>query len=243
MIKGTDFDDVSTIIGYMTHQIEKLPIVVKRNFEADREFILENKPDVVVLAIGGSYALPENIPGIQGSNVAGVADLAHSAELSLRLLGPSLVGKLSNIALPGVGKNVVILGGQIEGLQGALFLRKRGRNVTVLEESDTFGARMPPRYLKRTLPWLAKNGVETVSGVRYDEITKDGVRITTGSGQQRFLPADTILILMPPEANDLLRGAIAGDVSEVHRIGCGNGVESSLIIHALTEGREIGCQI
>ena len=63
------------------------------------------------------------------------------AEIPSGTVGAKALSKLSQIALPGVGKNVVVLlGGQIEGLQGAVFLRKRGRNVTVLEESDTAGA-------------------------------------------------------------------------------------------------------
>jgi 2,4-dienoyl-CoA reductase (NADPH2) len=243
MLKGTDFDDVSTIIEYLSRQVKRLPIAIKTGVEVDRQFVLDTKPDVVILAVGGLYGLPEGIPGILGSNVAGVASLSHAAELPLRLLGANAVGKLSTIALPGVGKNVVIVGGQIEGLQGAVFLKKRGRNVTVLEEGDTLGGRMPPRYLKRTLPWLAKEGVEVLTGVKYDEIVKDGVRITLSDGSKRAISADTVMVLLPPQANDRLKNEIGGAAPEGYSIGCGNGVDSSLIINALTEARETGCRV
>jgi 2,4-dienoyl-CoA reductase (NADPH2) len=243
MLKGTEFDDVSTIIEYLSTQVKALPIAIKTGVEVDKQVVLDAKPDVVVLAVGGLYALPEGIPGMLGSNVAGVASLAQAAELPLRLLGANAVGKLSNIALPGVGKNVVIVGGQIEGLQGAVFLKKRGRKVTVLEESDTLGGRMPPRYLKRTLPWLAKEGVEVLTGVHCDEVTKDGVRISLKDGSTRALAADTVMVLLPPNANDLLRNSLSDAAPEIHCVGCGNGVDSSLIINALTEARELGCRI
>lgn len=243
MIKGTDFDDVSTIIEYLSNQVRHLPIAVKTGVEVDSRLILETKPDVVILALGGVYAVPDTVPGILGSNVSGVTSLAEMAERPLRLLGASAVSKLSNIALPGVGKNVVILGGQIEGLQGAVFLRKRGRNVTVLEEGDSLGGRMPPRYFKRTMPWLAKEGVQVLTGVHYDEVTKDGLLATLSDGRQQLFAADTVLALLPPNPNERLKNSISGIASEVYSVGCGNGVDSSLIIDALTEARELGCRI
>ncbi len=243
MLKGTDFDDVTTVIDYLSRQVQRLPITIKTGVEADKHVVLANKPDVVILAVGGNYVLPEDIPGILNRNVEGVASLARTAERPLRMLGANAVGKLSNIALPGVGKRVVIIGGQIEGLQGAVFLKKRGRTVTVLEESESLGGRMPPRYIKRTLPWLAKEGVEVLTGVTYDKITDSGVDITLKDGTKRALAADTVMVLLPPGANDRLKHEIDGDVPEVYSIGCGNGVDSSLIINALTEARETACKV
>ncbi len=243
MVKGTQFDDVTTIIRYLTDQLAKLPVTVRRGTEADEALIDDIRPDVVILAVGGAYALPEHIPGIHGPEVVAVPALARMAEIPLRMVGAKALSKLSQIALPGVGKNVVVLGGQIEGLQGAVFLRKRGRNVTVLEESDTAGGRMPPRYLKRTLPWLQKEGVAVMTGVRYEEITTEGVRITTKDGVQTLIPADTVMVLMPPVPNTHLLTSISAKVPEVHSIGCGNGVDTSLIVHAFEQAREVGCRI
>lgn len=243
MVKGTQFDDVSTIIDYLTRQVAKLPMTVKRNTEVDEALIAELKPDVVILAVGGAYSLPEQVPGIHGPNVVGVPALAKMAEVPLRMVGAKALSKLSEIALPGVGKNVVVLGGQIEGLQGAVFLRKRGRKVTVLEESDTTGDGMPPRYLKRTLPWLQKEGVEVITGVRYDEVTAEGVRITTRDRVQRLIPADTVMVLLRPVPNRHLLDSISANVPEVHSIGCGNGVDTSLIVHAFEQAREVGCRV
>ena len=104
-------------------------------------------------------------------------DHSHSkqAELPLRLFGSARLTALSRIVLPGIGKRVVIIGGQIEGLQGAVFLRKRRREVTVLESSDAIGKGVPPRYLSRMLPWLDRKGVRIFKGVKYEEITRKGI--------------------------------------------------------------------
>jgi 2,4-dienoyl-CoA reductase (NADPH2) len=243
MIKGTEFDDVASTVEYLTHQVANLPIVVKCGTEVNEALIAEFTPDVLVLAVGGTYAVPEGVPGMDGANVSGVAALAKMAEVPLRLFGAKALNKLSGVALPGVGKNVVVLGGQIEGLQGAIFLRKRGRNVTVLEEGETTGGRIPPRYLNRMLPWLEKEGVRIITGVKYDEITKEGVRITTKEGTHQLIQADTVMVLMPPMPNARLKNSISGKVPEIHSIGCANGVDQSLIINAFEQGRETGCRI
>jgi 2,4-dienoyl-CoA reductase (NADPH2) len=243
MIKGTEFDDVTSVTEYLKTQVAKLPIEVKLNTEVDEALVGALKPDVVVLATGGVYSLPEEIPGVDGGNVSGVTSLAKMAELPLKVLGAKAVNKLSSISLPGVKKNVVIIGGQIEGLQGAVFLKKRGRNVTVLEESTTIGDRIPPRYLKRMLPWFKKHGVPILTGVSYEKITDQGVVIRTDGGGRQTIEADTVMVLLPPDQNTKLESAVRNSGAEVHTVGCANGVEHSLIVDALREAREVGCLI
>ena len=243
MIKGTELDDVTTVSKWLAEQVDKLPVAVKTDTEVDEAYVASMKPDVVILAVGGVYGVPEDLPGIKGSNVQSVVSLAKVAEAPLKLFGAKAVNKLSTVALPGVKKNVVILGGQIEGLQGAVFLKKRGKNVTVIEEADTTGNRFPPRYLARTYPWFERQGVKVITGVHYDEVTKDGVKITTKDGKRELIPADTVMVLMPPLANEKLKNSISGKVPELFTIGCCNGVEQSLVVHALKQAREIGCQI
>lgn len=63
-----------------------------------------------------------------------------------------LLNRLSRIALP-LGSRIVILGGQIEGIQGAIFLAKRGKRVTVLEPSVQLGEEYRPAIGSRR--WLA----------------------------------------------------------------------------------------
>ena len=76
-----------------------------------------------------------------------------------------------------------------------------------------------------------------MTGVRYEEITTEGVRITTKDGVQTLIPADTVMVLMPPVPNTHLLTSISAKVPEVHSIGCGNGVDTSLIVHAFEQAR------
>ena len=242
MIKGVEVEDVRPIISYLTTQVGKLNIKVRLGEEATVSKILAEKPDAVVIATGGLYRLP-SLKGVENRNVAGVNSLSKQVKLPLLVFGPELLNKLTKLFLP-IGKRVAIIGGQIEGLQGAVFLRKRGREVTVLEPSETFGKGIPPRYLDRLKPWLAKKDVQLLGGVTCDQITDQGVVITTKDNQRKLIEADTVMVLLSQEPDTSLLEALKGSVKEVLCAGSVNGAQvGSLIVNAIEDGRRIGCNL
>lgn len=242
MIKGTDFENIPSITDYLTEQLHKSSVKIHLKTEVSEEILLQEKPDVIILATGGQYQLPQNLPGIHNSNVSGVVSLSKIAELPLKLFGPKAINKLSEYILPGIGKNIIILGGQIEGLQAALFLKKRGKQVTILEENNYTGKRIPPRYLRRTNAWLEQQGVKILTNVTYQEITKRGISIINANHVEEFIEGD-IMVLQSPQENTTLIDAAKQITAQVYRIGAANGTEHSLMVHAIKEGREIGCKL
>ncbi len=101
------------------------------------------KPDAVVLALGGTPVLPD-VPGLDGKNVIKTSDLYGTLRFYLRLFGPKLLRELTRFWMP-VGKNVVIIGGAIQGCQLGEFLTKRGRQVTIVETGEIWGKGCVPR--------------------------------------------------------------------------------------------------
>jgi 2,4-dienoyl-CoA reductase (NADPH2) len=238
MIKGTDIENVLPIKTYLTTQLKKLKIKVRLKTTVTRELVMAEKPDVVLVATGGIYTYP-NIPGINNCNVVGVKSLSKQVKLPMAIFGPTLLEKLTKLFLP-VGKNVVILGGQIEGLQGAIFLRKRGRNVTVLEESDKIGAGIPEKYFIRLPWWFKKRGVKVITGVKYKEVTNDGVVIANKNGRRDLIRGDTVMVLTPQTPDTSTANNLKDIVPEVYNIGSTRGSEAGLLIHALSDARRVG---
>lgn len=243
MIKGTDFEDVPSLINYLTSQINKSSVKVLLRTEATSEVIAKLKPDAVVIATGGVYERPEDIPGIHSPNVSDVNSLSKLADIPLRMFGAKALSKLSEIALPGIGKNVVVLGSQIEGVQGSVFLAKRGRNVTLLENSETIGSGIPFRYMRRIYPWLARQGINVVTNIDYKDVSKKGVTVIHEDGREETFACDSVMILLSQSSNDKLFSVLHGKYPEVYRIGSANGLESSLMVDAIRQGREIGVKI
>ena len=83
---------------------------------------------------------------------------------------------LTRLWLP-IGKRVVIIGGLIYGCEAAEFLVKRGRRVTIVEESDELGTKILEIHRPKLLAWLARQGTTMLTGVKYDEITDKGLVI------------------------------------------------------------------
>ncbi len=242
MVKGTASEDVPALINWLTTQAEKQPnLTIKTKTEVTPKLIQKMNPDVIIVATGGHYPTP-NVPGIDSKIVSTVPDLAKIAFKAMRFFSADSMNKLSSIALPGIGKNCVVLGGQIEAIQGAVFLRKRGKNVTVLEDSDQIGLRYPPRYLNASLDWLAAHDVSIHKGVTYDSIDKKGITYTE-NGEQKRLDADTIMVFKSPVEDHTLYDQVKDLAPETYAIGACNGADTSVMVEALRQGREVGCRI
>lgn len=242
MVKGTVCENVPYLIDWLTSQAQKTPgLTIKTKTEVTPKLVADYKPDVIIVATGGVYGAPD-IPGIDLGIVSTVPQLTRLAEKPLKLFGPKAINKLSQIALPGIGKNCVVLGAQIEGVQGAIFLAKRGKNVTILEDADTVGEGLPPRYKSRSIKWLDEHGIPVITGVDYEQIDKHGITYSK-DGQQHYLKADSILVFKSPGPGLALYEQLKDLAPEVYAIGACQGPGNTLMVDAVEQGREVALRI
>ncbi len=237
MVKGSKFDSVFAVRDYLVDRIHESSVDVRLKTAATKDTIASLNPDVVIVATGGIYASPYAKNGVKDAEM-----LAKMGKLPIKILGPQAIHSLSKIALPTIGKNVAIIGGQIEGVQGAVFLAERGRNVTLISEDEEIGDRMPPRYLMRDEAWFQKNGIEVINGASIKNVSKKSVALLQG-GKRKVVNVDSVLVFMTPLGNDALFDELKGCASEVVRIGAANGPATSLVVDALREGREVGTRV
>ena len=217
MVKGFDIEDVTEVVDFLKKQVAKLGVDVKLGKECNASRIAEAKPDVVILAEGGSPVLP-NVPGIDGRNVIRSSDLYGTMRFYLRLFGSKRLRKLTKVWMP-VGKSAVIIGGAIQGCQLGEFLVKRGRQVTIVDTEGELGKGLYPERKTRLFYWFGKKGVTLIEGARLVEITRDGLTIVTADGQTRVLAADSVICTLPVAPNRGLLESLREQVSEVYAIG------------------------
>ena len=239
LIKGVEIEDLPALVRYYRIQISKADVKVRLGREVSLRLIQRSSPDVVILATGGKWSLPQ-IPGVNGKNVLTSSDLQRRAEVYLRLFGPKLVRWLTKFYLP-VGKRVVIVGGLIHGCETAEFLVKRGRRVTIVENSEELGGGIPVIRKARLLNWLKKKGVAMLSEVTYEEVTEKGLTIFGEGLGRKTIEADTVLITTAPEANIQLYEELKGKVPELYVIG--DSKTPRLIADAIADGALIGRSI
>jgi 2,4-dienoyl-CoA reductase (NADPH2) len=239
MVKGFEVEDLPSLIRFFKRQIKKLGVDVHLSKEFTFSDIDKVKPDVVVLALGGAPTFPE-VPGINGRNVIKSADLYVILKLFIRFLGPKLLRSLTKAWMP-IGKNVVIIGGAIQGCQLGEFLIKRGRKVAIVDAEKELGKWLAPERKTRLFYWLKKKGVKLVGGVKLGKITPEGLSIIVKDDNTQLLWADKIIPALPLSPNLELMNKLKDKVSEIYAVGdCTN---PGIIPDATGAGWEAGNKI
>jgi 2,4-dienoyl-CoA reductase (NADPH2) len=244
MVKGTEIEDLTLIIKYLKTQITKLGVKTVLGKEVDAAVIDEIKPDVVILAAGGVPTIPD-IPGIKGKNVVNIDALRRQLKTYLRFFSPQTLRNLTKYYLP-LGKNVIVVGGGIQGCQLAEFLVRRGRQVTIVEPSGMLGEGVPMikwggGHLER---WIYEHVHNIVFGARLEAVTDQGLVISQGcrftTENERVkttIPGDTIILALPLTSNLGMMKILKNKVKEVYAVG--DCQEPRLIIDAIREGNHI----
>lgn len=235
-VKGTEIEDIPELVSYLKHQVLRSGVEVRLGHEVDEALVRSLKPDVVVLAMGGTAAVP-NIEGVDLPIVLKAADLRRKAAPFLRVFGPRRLNQLSRWWLP-VGKRVVIIGGAIQGCELAEFLVKRGRKVTIVDRGEIRGDGMVHHLQQQLFNWFDQRGIVLMPHVEYLRITREGITVRNQDGQEVTLRADTIIPAMPLVPNPVLADQIMGLVPEVYAIGDCRLPE--LIVDAIAEGCRVG---
>lgn len=242
VVKGTEVEKVPYLMNWLEAQARKQDnLTIRLKTEVTPEFVRKMKPDAIVVANGGVYGTPA-IPGIDNKIVMTVPQLKKLATLPIKVLGPERINNLSKTVLPFVGKNCVIIGGQLEAIQGAIFLAQRKKNVTILEDSNDIGLRLPPRYYDRDINWLKKKNIPVIKGVRYKKIDNKGIEYEK-DGTTHRIDCDTIMVFKSMDPNLALYERLKKLAPEVYAIGSVLGAEDSLMVDAIRGGREVGVRI
>ncbi len=237
IVKGSDREDLMSLVHYLKTQIAKLGVSVNLGTEVDKSVVARVEPDVLIVAAGGTHDVPR-VPGMDKGNVVTSSELHGRLKTFLRFFSPVALRWLTRFWMP-LGKRVVVVGGGVHGCQVAEFLVKRGRKVVIVDTAPEIGQGLLETLLKPyLLNWLVEKGVVLMAGVRYEEVTDKGLTVTTKDGLRETIEADTIVTAMPLRPNQDFADSLAGSVPETYIIG--DAREPDMIIDAIADGSRIG---
>lgn len=213
-------DRIEPLIRYFQTQLKKLGVRIELGKEATAHTVEEIKPEVVVCATGIRATVPE-IPGLSQVHVVQAGDV--------------LEGKVE------VGKRVVVMGGESVGCETAEFLAEKGKTVTVTRRGPEMALKVETVLRPFFLGRLREKGVTLLTGIRYTEITPEGLVVTTKDGQRRVIEADTIVLAAGSTPDKALYEEIKGRVPEVYLAG--DCLEPRKIREAIGDGCRIALNI
>lgn len=212
-------DTIEAYRQYLTKQVTKLGVDVRRGEEFTPELLSSLKPDAVVLATGVEPFIPK-IPGIEGKNVLLASQVLNGAE---------------------TGQRVAIIGGELVGCETALYLLEKGKKVTIMRRGARLATRVNRSIREPMIERLRAKGAVILTEVEYKKITSAGVEITDRDGQKRLVEADTVVLATGASPNDRLATLLKGKVPRLIRVG--DCVTPRSIKEAVEEGYQAGMTI
>ena len=242
---GLAYEPNERLLNWLIREVEESGANVRLGTEATPDLLRSLQPDHVIVATGARRGMPR-IPGNDLPHVFSGDDMRNlmfgeaTPELqrktslftrfATRVGGATgltanldFVRKATHAWMP-LGKRVVIIGGELVGIELAEFLHERGRDVTVLEEALRLGKGLTLVRRMRILSELAEHGVALVGGVKDLAITRDAVTFTDQTGEARSIAADTVIVAKGATGDLGLAERLRDAGFAVTAIGDANGV-------------------
>ena len=165
---------ITEFIETMEEQLKEAGVKVRTGVCATPEIVKETGAEAVFIAAGGKPVSPQ-IPGIE-SAVTAEDVLTGKAEVQ--------------------GKNVVIIGGGVTGLETAECLAG-SHHVTVVEMLDKVGGNLYPSVVMHLAQEIMKNGGEIAKGRKLVSVEEGKVTVSdTKSGETAQIDADCVVLAM-----------------------------------------------
>ena len=249
-------------IQWLKARLDDLKVDVRLGTRGDLEAIRTLAPDAVIVATGAIRRAPP-IPGKDQRHVHDGASLralllgeagdepTARAPLTQRLMmgaaravgvtsNTDLVRKASKLWMP-VGDRVVIIGGELVGLELAEFLHERGRKVTVVDDVAKFGRGLSPTRRSVMLEAMPDEGIALHEGASSIAIGAAAVSFSSANGEDIEVPADSVIIAKGAEANTGLYDELRAAGIDAHMVGDCQGV--GYILGAVRNAADVAATI
>ena len=136
---------------------------------------------------------------------------------------------------------VVIIGGELVGMELAEFLNERGRKVTLVGEEPQFGRGLSPARRAVMLDEMPLAGIAIRQGASGIAIGEKAVRFTSREGEAMEVAADNVIIAKGAEANTGLYDEVTAAGVEAHMVGDCQGV--GYILGAVRNATDVAARI
>ena len=203
------------LINYLKNSLSELGVKIKMNALGTPETIKAFNPDHVVVAVGANRDAPsiigkdsnnvfdgEELRGLLfGSDIEAMKKLSLFQQIILKIGRASQLLRninalrfLSKLWMP-LSKDIIIIGGDLVGLELAEFLVERGRKVKVLEPTGSLGPNLSIVRRSRVVHLLKEHGVDLLTNVEIKEIRGQEVFVYHEDTDKTFKMDQVIIAL------------------------------------------------
>jgi NADPH-dependent 2,4-dienoyl-CoA reductase/sulfur reductase-like enzyme len=193
-------------IDWLIRQVEIAGVTIRTSTPVTEQMLTAGKPEAVILAVGGEKIVPP---------IAGL-DRPQSYD-AWQILGETIAP----------GKNALVVGGGLIGMEAACFLAARGTSVTLIEQLPSSPVPKATAHGYSLHKYLREKGCLLRFGCTLKTIDADGVTLIHAGQEEKISGLDQIVIAVGMKSrNDLkeilkqngIRHTIVGDALKVRRI-------------------------
>lgn len=213
---GFTFTD---LVKFYETALAKAGVEVRTGTEATRDTVRKAGPDVVVLAAGARFEVPQSV------HIGGEA-----------LLVPDILEGGKNVTGP-----VVVVGGNRAGLVCAEHLASKGLKVTVIEEGKDIAGDVIPTFKWRHAAWVKEYGITVLASTRVVAVDAGGVRTAGPDGKEGRVEAAAVVFAVERRPENALLAALEFLCDELYVIG--DAVAPRSLHNAVHEGYRLGAEI
>lgn len=233
------------LLDWLVARTGRAGVEVRLGTEATLKLLREFAPDAVIVATGARRNMPA-LPGSELPHVLSGDDmrnlmLGESPDEVRRKAGlltrvatkvGAMTGATANLdfvraatkAWMPLGRNVVIVGGELVGVELAEFLPERGGTVTVIEPGPRLGKGLTLVRRMRLLAELKEHGVALLGGVCKIAIEKGAVGFVDSAGTKQTVAVDHVIVAMGANGDTALAERLRDAGHIVETVGDCNGV-------------------
>ncbi|HID11891.1 MAG TPA: FAD-dependent oxidoreductase [Candidatus Latescibacteria bacterium] len=204
-------------LRYLEREVREAGVDVRLSTEATAEDVLALSPDAVVVATGAEYR-PPDLPGAEYTVLA--VDV--------------LEGRVQ------VDGRVLIVGGEVTGLETADFLSERGCRVAVVDRKERLGEDLTGHCRHFLLKILEEKDVELTTETEVLAFLPDGALVRCDGRERRLSGYDAVVVAFGLRPEDGLARELQGKVP-LWVVGDAKAPRSAL--EAVHEGYELGLGI
>jgi 2,4-dienoyl-CoA reductase-like NADH-dependent reductase (Old Yellow Enzyme family)/thioredoxin reductase len=192
-------EKISWFRDYLLHQINQQGIKVEFGCPVTLETIVQEKPDVVILATGAIPLIPD-LPGIKDQSVCTAWEILEGKK------------KVED-------KMVLIVGGGTVGCETALYLAPNNKKVTIIEMLNDIALDM--EFLNRMdlMSKIQEANIEVLLERKVERIDSHGVALLNQEMKKEEVKGDIVVLAVgATPVNDLAKG-LEDKVEEIHVVG------------------------
>jgi 2,4-dienoyl-CoA reductase-like NADH-dependent reductase (Old Yellow Enzyme family)/thioredoxin reductase len=200
-------------VYWLTTQVKKMGVILRTGTEVTESMVSEGKPEVVILASGGEPIKPD-IPGMN------LPLVCHAWQV------------LEGVVPP--GREVVVVGGGLVGMETADYLCHRGAQVTLVEilKRSPVLKITSHGYMLHTR--LKEAGCRLLFNTAVKKIEESSVTVLIDGKEEILLPVDQIILAVGLKSCNDLKEIL--QTQKIRHFIIGDALEPRRIIEATEEG-------